>query len=33
MLEIHNGTDPEEAAATFVEENQDLVDEWTADVE
>ena len=33
MLEIHNGTDPEEAAATFVEENQDLVDEWTADDE
>ncbi|MFC0015964.1 MULTISPECIES: glycine betaine ABC transporter substrate-binding protein [Allobacillus] len=33
MLEIHNGTDPAEAAATFVEENQDLVDEWTADVE
>lgn len=29
MLEITNGTSPEEAAATWVEENADTVAEWT----
>ncbi|WP_188207058.1 glycine betaine ABC transporter substrate-binding protein [Alkalibacillus aidingensis] len=29
MSEINEGVDPEEAAANFVENNQDLVEEWT----
>ncbi|WP_188455222.1 glycine betaine ABC transporter substrate-binding protein [Virgibacillus oceani] len=33
MLEIQNGTDPEEAAAAWVEENSDKVSEWTKGVE
>ncbi|SER51383.1 glycine betaine/proline transport system substrate-binding protein [Gracilibacillus ureilyticus] len=33
MLEISNGADPEEAAAAWVEENQELVSEWTAGIE
>ncbi|CQR47042.1 Glycine betaine/carnitine transport binding protein GbuC precursor [Paraliobacillus sp. PM-2] len=33
MLEIQNGTDPEEAAANWIENNQDKVDEWTAGLE
>ncbi len=33
MLEIYNGTDPEEAAANFVENYPELVEEWTADIE
>ncbi|MFC3040682.1 glycine betaine ABC transporter substrate-binding protein [Virgibacillus xinjiangensis] len=33
MLEIHEGADPEEAAATWVEENQDKVSEWTEGIE
>ncbi len=33
MLSIQNGTPVEEAAATWVEENQDKVDEWTSGVE
>ncbi|MFD2630301.1 glycine betaine ABC transporter substrate-binding protein [Oceanobacillus kapialis] len=33
MLDIYNGASPEDAAATWVEENQDKVDEWVAGVE
>ncbi|GGM25471.1 hypothetical protein GCM10011351_08950 [Paraliobacillus quinghaiensis] len=33
MLEIQNGTDASEAAANWVENNQDKVDEWTAGLE
>ncbi|TFB22090.1 glycine betaine ABC transporter substrate-binding protein [Filobacillus milosensis] len=33
MLEVQNGTSPEEAAAAWVEENQDKVSEWTKGVE
>ncbi|MBM7601691.1 glycine betaine/proline transport system substrate-binding protein [Virgibacillus halotolerans] len=33
MLEIQDGTDPAEAAADWVEDNQDKVDEWTEGVE
>ncbi|MFC2947952.1 glycine betaine ABC transporter substrate-binding protein [Virgibacillus sediminis] len=33
MLEINEGTDPEEAAASWVEENQDKVAEWTEGIE
>lgn len=33
MLDMQEGASPEEAAQTFVDENQDLVDEWTADAE
>lgn len=33
MLEIQNGTDAEEAAANWLENNQDKVDEWTAGLE
>lgn len=33
MLEIYNGTSPEEAAAAWVEENSDKVAEWTEGVE
>ncbi|MFC4401819.1 glycine betaine ABC transporter substrate-binding protein [Gracilibacillus xinjiangensis] len=33
MLEISNGADPEEAAAAWVEENQELVSEWTEGIE
>lgn len=33
MLNMQEGASPEEAAQTFVDENQDLVDEWTADAE
>ncbi|KAB8126213.1 glycine betaine ABC transporter substrate-binding protein [Gracilibacillus oryzae] len=33
MLEISSGTDPEEAAAAWVEENQEMVTEWTAGIE
>ncbi|MFD2656765.1 glycine betaine ABC transporter substrate-binding protein [Gracilibacillus thailandensis] len=33
MLEINNGTDPEEAAADWVEANSDKVAEWTEGVE
>ncbi|WP_079709107.1 glycine betaine ABC transporter substrate-binding protein [Paraliobacillus ryukyuensis] len=29
MLDIQNGTAPEEAAQTWIEDNQDKVDEWT----
>jgi len=32
MLDISEGTEPADAAATWVEENQDKVQEWTADV-
>ncbi|AIF42705.1 glycine betaine ABC transporter substrate-binding protein [Virgibacillus sp. SK37] len=28
MLDIQNGTDPEEAAANWIKDNQDKVDEW-----
>lgn len=28
MLDIQEGADPTEAAATWIEENQDKVDEW-----
>ncbi|MCM2675381.1 glycine/betaine ABC transporter [Shouchella plakortidis] len=33
MLDIQEGTDPEEAAANWVESNQDRVDEWTNGVD
>ncbi|MFC4559153.1 glycine betaine ABC transporter substrate-binding protein [Virgibacillus kekensis] len=33
MLAIENGASPEDAAATWVEENQDKVSEWTKGVE
>lgn len=33
MLEVSEGTSPEEAAATWIEENQDKVDEWTEGIE
>ncbi|MBR7797077.1 MAG: glycine betaine ABC transporter substrate-binding protein [Bacillota bacterium] len=33
MLEISNGTSPEDAAAAWVEENQEKVDEWVKGVE
>ncbi|GEL78390.1 glycine betaine ABC transporter substrate-binding protein [Tenuibacillus multivorans] len=33
MLEIQNGADPAEAAAAWVEENQDKVSKWTEGVE
>ncbi|SDQ86297.1 glycine betaine/proline transport system substrate-binding protein [Virgibacillus subterraneus] len=33
MLSVQNGTPVEEATATWVEENQDKVDEWTSEVE
>ncbi|WP_421663052.1 glycine betaine ABC transporter substrate-binding protein [Lysinibacillus telephonicus] len=33
MLEINGGTDPEEAAAKWVQENSDKVAEWTESVE
>jgi len=33
MMDIHEGTDPEEAAANWVEENQDKVAEWTEGIE
>jgi len=33
MMNINEGADPEEAAATWVEENQDKVAEWTEGVE
>ncbi|MDC3420148.1 glycine betaine ABC transporter substrate-binding protein [Aquibacillus koreensis] len=33
MLEVMNGTSPEDAAANWVENNQDTVDEWTAGLE
>ncbi|MDL4842759.1 glycine betaine ABC transporter substrate-binding protein [Aquibacillus rhizosphaerae] len=33
MLDIENGTSPEDAAAAWIEDNQDLVDEWTAGLE
>ncbi|OZU87925.1 glycine/betaine ABC transporter substrate-binding protein [Virgibacillus indicus] len=33
MLEIYNGTSPEDAAAAWVEENQEKVSEWTEGVE
>ncbi|WP_100011404.1 glycine betaine ABC transporter substrate-binding protein [Lentibacillus sediminis] len=33
MVAIQEGASPEDAAATWVEENQDVVSEWTADVE
>lgn len=33
MLEINSGTDPEEAAANWVDENSDKVAEWTEGVE
>lgn len=33
MLDIEDGTDPEEAARDWIEDNQDKVDEWTADAE
>lgn len=32
MLAIHDGEDPEDAAAKWVKENADVVDEWTAGV-
>ena len=32
MLAIKNGQDPEDAAAEWVEENADKIDEWTKDV-
>ncbi|WP_226038025.1 glycine betaine ABC transporter substrate-binding protein [Aquibacillus saliphilus] len=33
MLEVSNGATPEEASATWIENNQDKVDEWTAGLE
>ncbi|WP_138419776.1 glycine betaine ABC transporter substrate-binding protein [Aquibacillus sediminis] len=33
MLEISEGADPEEAAAEWIEENQDVVDEWVSGLE
>ncbi|SFL85422.1 glycine betaine ABC transporter substrate-binding protein [Salibacterium qingdaonense] len=33
MLEIQNGASPQEAATSFVEENQDMVDSWTEGAE
>ena len=33
MLEVMNGTPAEEAAANWVEDNQDKVDEWLAGLE
>ena len=33
MLAIKNGQDPEDAAAEWVEENQDRVAEWTEGIE
>ncbi|SFA81478.1 glycine betaine/proline transport system substrate-binding protein [Lentibacillus halodurans] len=33
MLDINEGTSPEDAAATWVEENQEKVDEWTEGIE
>lgn len=33
MLEVQNGTSPEDAAANWIENNQDKVDEWTSGVE
>ncbi|GMA46676.1 glycine betaine ABC transporter substrate-binding protein [Tetragenococcus muriaticus] len=33
MLDIEDGTDPEEAAQNWIDDNQDKVDEWTADAE
>ena len=33
MLEVSEGTSPEEAAATWIEENQDKVDAWTEGIE
>ena len=33
MLAIQNGEDPEDAAAAWVEANQDRVDEWTEGIE
>ena len=33
MLDISEGTSPVDAAAAWVEENQDKVDEWTEDIE
>lgn len=33
MLEINEGASPEDAAASFVEENQDMVDSWTEGAE
>src|SRR5690625_4613774 len=33
MLEVSEGTDPEEAAAEWIEENEDKVDEWTEGVD
>ncbi|RFA35232.1 glycine/betaine ABC transporter substrate-binding protein [Virgibacillus dokdonensis] len=33
MLEISDGAEPTEAAANWIEENQDKVDEWLKDVE
>lgn len=32
MLDINEGASPEEAAAKWVEENKDKVDEWTKDI-
>lgn len=32
MLDINEGTDPEEAAEKWIEENQDKVKEWTKDI-
>lgn len=33
MLDIEDGADPEEAAQDWIDDNQDKVDEWTADAE
>lgn len=33
MLDIEDGEDPEDAARDWIEDNQDKVDEWTADAE
>lgn len=33
MLDIQEGSSPEDAAETWIEENQDIVDEWVADVQ
>ncbi|SDI07780.1 glycine betaine ABC transporter substrate-binding protein [Alteribacillus bidgolensis] len=33
MLEVNEGTEPEEAARTWVDENEDMVSEWTEGVE
>lgn len=33
MLEVSEGTSPEEAAATWIEENRDKVDEWIEGIE